>query len=45
MWYVVCAAPRCNAAWYCDRDCQQKDFKRHKKECAQLAQQQQAKAQ
>lgn len=39
---IVCSlkkCSRCNAAWYCDRDCQQKDFKRHKKECAQLAQQ------
>ncbi|PNH08395.1 hypothetical protein TSOC_000004 [Tetrabaena socialis] len=29
---------KCRSAWYCDRECQKKDFARHKKECAGLAQ-------
>ncbi|KAG2425126.1 hypothetical protein HYH02_015070 [Chlamydomonas schloesseri] len=31
----------CKSAWYCGRDCQKKDFPRHKTECASLAQEQQ----
>ncbi|KAG2430393.1 hypothetical protein HYH02_013755 [Chlamydomonas schloesseri] len=33
------ACALCKSAWYCGRDCQKKDFKRHKKECASLARQ------
>ncbi|KAF2702857.1 hypothetical protein K504DRAFT_452195 [Pleomassaria siparia CBS 279.74] len=30
--------PRCHTTPYCSRECQKKDYKTHKKECAKLAQ-------
>lgn len=31
---------RCKSVWYCDKECQKKDFPRHKKECGELGQKQ-----